>query len=126
MFFMIGRKAFFFLSKFFYVASLTGIAVLLVSDIRHHLALNLLHQRLDAWPLVAAGLSYICLQFASRLSASDRVKGVFLGIAFLLWGGEQLLPSSRLVTVMDEGAVTIFVIDITSIVWARLSEPSQL
>ena len=40
---------------------------------------------------------------------------VFLGLAFVLWGAEQLLPVSRWVTAMDCLVVTIFVIDLSLI-----------
>jgi hypothetical protein len=53
------------------------------------------------------------------------IKGIALGLAFVLWGGEQLLPPSRLVTVMDEGAVTIFVVDVSLIIRQHLSNTAE-
>lgn len=109
------------LSRLFFILALAGIAVLLGTDIVQHFRYTDLHARLDAWPLIAVGLSYITLQIASDHSPADRAKGIFLGIAFLLWGGEQLIDRSRIATLMDEGAVTIFVIDVSLIIWSRLT-----
>ena len=109
------------LSTVFFVLALTGVVALLVTDIVHHLSFSPLHAHLDAWPLTAIGLSYIILQFAGNRNRADQVKGIFLGIAFLLWGGEQLVPPSQMATVMDEGAITIFVVDVSFIIWSRIS-----
>jgi hypothetical protein len=108
------------LSTIFFIMALAGIVVLIGTDILHHLRFSLLHQRLDAWPLTMIGLSYIALNLAGNLSRADRIKGIIMGVAFLLWGGEQLIPPSRISTVMDEGAVTIFVVDVTFIIWSRI------
>jgi len=95
--------------------------VLIGTDIFHGFSVSMLHQRLDSWPLIMIGLSYITLNLSANHSRSDRIKAILLGVAFLLWGGEQLLPSSRIVTLMDEGAVTIFVVDVSFIIWGHLN-----
>ena len=109
------------LSLLLFVLALAGIVALVGTDLLHQYRVTLLHQHLDAWPLILIGLSYIALQVAEKQSHADRAKGIFLGIAFLFWGTEQLLPPSRLVTFLDEGAVTIFVLDVSVIVWSRLN-----
>ncbi len=48
------------------------------------------------------------------------IRGILLGIAFVFWGGEQLLPSSSLVTVMDSIVITIFIVDLGLIIVEHL------
>ncbi len=94
--------------------------MLIATDVLHRYNASVLHQHLDAFPLIMIGLSYITLQFKSARRVD--IKRVLLGVAFLLWGGEQLLPPSQLSTFMDEGAVTIFVLDLSVIVWGHLNK----
>jgi hypothetical protein len=115
-----GYSPVYVLSTIFFIMALGGIVVLLGTDILHHMSFSTLHQHLDAWPLCMIGLSYITLNLEGSRSRADRIKGIFLGVAFLLWGGEQLIPPSRVSTVMDEGAVSIFVIDVSFIIWDRI------
>jgi hypothetical protein len=117
-----GHPPLYVLSTLFFLLALLGIAALLLFDIMHHLSFSSAHQHIAAFPLSMIGLSYVTLNLATRQSRTTQVKGVFLGIAFLLWGGEQLLPSSWITTVMDEGAVAIFVVDVSLIIWGRLSQ----
>lgn len=116
-----GYPPLFALSTLFFILALGGIFMLIATDILHRLSFSPFHQRLDSWPLMMIGLSYITLQLAVSHDRSDQIKGIFLGIAFLLWGGEQLIPPSWLTTLMDEGAVTIFVVDVSVIIWSRLN-----
>jgi hypothetical protein len=109
------------LSTLFFILALGGVVVSVVSDLIHHFALTPTHERIDSWPLIAIGLSYITLHLNAHHRRSDQIKAIFLGFAFVLWGGEQLLPPSRLVTFMDEGAVTIFVVDLSVIIWGHLN-----
>lgn len=117
-----GHAPLYLICSLFFILSVAGIVALLGTDIRHHFNFSPLHQKLDAWPLIMIGLSYIVLQFAIKQTGTDRVKGIFLGIAFLCWGSEQLLPASPLVTILDEGAVTIFVVDVSYIIWDHLNK----
>ena len=73
-----------------------------------------------ALPLMLIGLSYVCLQFSARRTRRELAQGLALGTAFLLWGGEQLLPPTPLVTVMDGAVVTIFVVDLSFIIMEHL------
>jgi len=45
---------------------------------------------------------------------------VLLGLAFVLWGGGQLLPPTSRVTIMDASVVTIFVVDLSLIIVEHL------
>ena len=108
------------LTTLFFLAALVGIAILLVSDGLRHLRFSAAHQRLAAWPLMLIGLSYLSLQLSARRTRGELVKGLLLGLAFILWGGEQLLPPTPLVTVMDSAVVTIFVVDLSFIIVEHL------
>ena len=79
-----------------------------------------LHQQAGAWALIFIGAAYICLQIAIRQSARSRLKGIMLGVAFVLWGTEQFLPAGPLVTAMDSAVVAIFVIDLGLVVADQL------
>ena len=96
--------------------ALLGVVTLLFSDALHHLQFNSSHQQLGAIPLILIGLSYISFQLSARRQRGERVKGLLLGLAFVLWGGEQLLPPNAWVTVMDSLVITIFVVDIALII----------
>ena len=78
------------------------------------------HSHLAAVPLLLIGASYLCLQLSARRTRGEMVQGLLLGGAFVLWGAEQLLPPSRLVTVMDGLVVTIFVADLSAIILEHL------
>ena len=103
-------------SVVFFSLALLGVATLLFSDALHHLQFTSRHQQLGALPLILIGLSYISFQLSARRQSSERIKGLLLGLAFVLWGGEQLLPPSAWVTVMDSLVITIFVVDIALII----------
>jgi len=62
--------------------------------------------------LILIGVSYVSLQLSAKRRWNEKLKGIFLGLAFALWGGEQFLPASRLVTLMDSAVITIFVVDL--------------
>jgi len=108
------------LATLFFGLALAGIAALLLSDAWHRLRPSALHSRMAALPLIMIGLSYACLQFSARRSRRELAQGLALGTAFLLWGGEQLLPPSPWVTLMDCLVVTIFVVDLSFIIAEHL------
>jgi hypothetical protein len=116
-----GYPPLYVLSTLFFIMALGGVVVLVFTDCLHHYDVTAMHQRLDSLPLIMIGLSSMTVHLGTKLNRADRLKGVFLGIAFMLWGGEQLIPPSQISTLMDEGAVTIFVIDVSFIIWSRLS-----
>ena len=118
-----------FISYGLFTLALLGIVALLLGDALHHYKYSLLHQHIAAFPLMFIGLSYISLQFSLKQSVTDTIKSVLLGLAFVLWGGEMLLPGSALVTVMDGAVVTIFVVDLAWVIKDKLligsSQPSE-
>jgi peptidoglycan/LPS O-acetylase OafA/YrhL len=107
-------------STFLLFCALTGIAVMLASDGYHRFVPSSAHQHVGAFPLILIGLSYICMQPTVKRPRSEWVKGVLLGLAFVLWGSEQLLPATQLTTVMDEAVVGIFVVDLGLIILEHL------
>ncbi len=113
------------LSLFLFVSALVALAVLLASDAAHALRLTIFHQQSGAVALIFIGASYICLQLGSGGPWNEKLKGIFLGLAFILWGAEQFLPASRLVTLMDSAVITIFVVDLGLIILGRLKRSDQ-
>lgn len=108
------------LSILLFLAALVSIPVMLLSDAIRHYKFTSTHQHVAAIPLVLIGLSYISLQLSARRTRAEMAKGLLLGIAFVLWGIEQLLPQTPLVTVIDSVVVTIFVIDLSLIIAEHL------
>lgn len=93
---------------------------MLISDGLRHLRFTAVHQHLAAMPLLLIGLSYLCLQMSARRPRGELIKGLLLGLAFVLWGSELLLPPTPLVTLMDGLVVTIFVVDLSFIILEHL------
>jgi hypothetical protein len=110
------------LSGLLFISALASIAVLLLSDMARRYAFNTAHQHTGAFPLIFIGLSYICLQFSAARPLGEVTRGFLLGLAFVMWGTEQLLPASALVTVMDGAVITIFVIDLGLMIFEKLRE----
>ena len=104
------------LSLLLFLLSVGSIVVLLISDVSHALSLTSFHQQAGAMALILIGTSYISLQLSAKRPWNEKLKGVFLGFAFVLWGSEQFLPASRLVTLMDSVVITIFVVDLGLII----------
>jgi hypothetical protein len=110
------KKIFRGLSLLLFLLAVGAIVVLLTSDGFHALRLTSLHQQSSAMALILIGTSYISLQLSSKRRWSEKLKAIFLGLAFALWGSEQFLPASRLVTLMDSAVITIFVVDLGLII----------
>jgi len=112
-------------SLLLFVSALGALAVLLASDAAHALRLTIFHQQSGAVALILIGASYVSLQLSSGGSWNETIKGIFLGLAFILWGGEQFLPASWVVTLMDSAVITIFVVDLGLIILGRLKRSDQ-
>ncbi|HEV8073151.1 MAG TPA: hypothetical protein VGP21_03380 [Opitutaceae bacterium] len=97
-----------------------AIVVLLSSDVSHDLRLTSFHQQSSALALILIGASYISLQLSAKRRWNEKLKGISLGFAFVLWGSEQFLPASRLVTLLDSAVITIFVVDLGLIILDHL------
>jgi hypothetical protein len=107
------------------ISALVGIAAMLLSDAVHHLRPSPVHTHTGAFALLLIGLSYISLQLSVHRPWNELVQGLALGAAFVLWGGEQLLPPSSLVTLMDGMVVTIFVVDLSFIIRDHLRQQNH-
>jgi hypothetical protein len=103
-----------------FISALAGIVTLLIGDGCSHLRLTGLHQRAGALSLMLIGASYISLQLSAKQRSGETLKGILLGVAFLLWGSESFLPPSRWVTAMDSLVVVIFVVDLSLIIVGHL------
>jgi hypothetical protein len=107
-------------SALLFLLALAGITLLWASDARHAFGLTPLHQQVGAWALILIGSSYILLQLAVGRRAGEALKGIALGAAFVLWGGEQFLAPGPAVTAIDSVVITIFVVDLSLIVIGQL------
>lgn len=105
----------------FFILALAGIATLLFFDAVRQLQWTSIHQQAGSLSLMLIGASYICLQLSAKRPWNEMLKGILLGTAFLLWGGEQFLPAGHLVTGMDSAVITIFVIDLGLIILEHLN-----
>lgn len=93
---------------------------LLLSDALNALRQTPIHRQAGAISLMLIGLSYVSLQLSLRRSRSEKIRGVLLGGAFLLWGSGQFLPSSAWATALDTVVVVIFVTDLSSVIVENL------
>jgi hypothetical protein len=98
--------------------------------IRHALPLIVGSQPLTALksaiPLMAIGFSYICLVVILPRTPGQRVIGISVGLAFILWGLEQYLPDQRIVALIDDVVVFLFVLDLAIVVRHNLkSSPGE-
>jgi hypothetical protein len=104
------------LSLLLFLSALAGIIILLFSDVSHALRFTSFHQQTSAAALILIGTSYISLQLSAKRRWTEKLKGIFLGLAFAMWGSEQFLPAGRAVTLMDSAVITIFVVDLGLII----------
>ncbi len=117
------EKPFRALAGLLFAAALAALVLLLSSDFWHHFQPTAHHLRTGALALILVGASFICLQLAAPAGWTEKIKGVLLGLAFVLWGGEQFLPPGSCVTAMDSAVITIFVVDLGLVILGRLRRP---
>lgn len=103
-------------------SAFAALVALLVSDGVHGFRPIDFHQNASAVALMSVGLSYVFLQIVSEEGGRAKLKGVLLGSAFFLWGIEQFIPRGVCATLTDCIVITIFVVDLGSIVIARLRQ----
>jgi hypothetical protein len=97
-------------------AALAALVGLCVSDSFQGFRFTAQHVHYGALALILIGASYVALQVGESRPWAERLKGAALGAAFLMWGVEQLLPPSRIVTIMDFLVISIFVVDLNLII----------
>src|SRR5215472_12625865 len=106
-------KCFQWISAALLVPAWVGLVLLVVTDGLHRFQITAAHQHIVGIALLAVGLAFVAFQVGNRRPARDKVKGALLGAAFMLWGGEQLLPACPVVTAMDALVIAFFVADIS-------------
>ena len=108
------------LSGAFFCLALAALAWLLLTDAWAGFHPSPRHQQAGALALIFVGFSFICLQFYEGGHWKEMLKGLLLGLAFVLWGGEQFLPPGSMVTAVDSAVIAIFVVDLGLVTAGRL------
>lgn len=108
------------LSGILFASALATMLTLLVSDALHALAPTPMHHHAGPFSLILIGSSFIALQISLRRSSVEKLKAIFLGIAFFLWGAGQFLPPGRFATATDTAVMVIFVVDLSLIIIEHL------
>jgi len=107
------------------VLALAAVLGLLVLDVRHGFRLTEGHQKTGALALILIGTSYILVHAGGAAGRGTRLRAIFLGAAFALWGAEQFMPGGAASTVIDSAVIGIFVVDLSFSVARRLKRPDQ-
>lgn len=79
----------------------------------------------SAIPLIAVGFSYFCLILTLPRTPGQRLVGVTVGLAFILWGVEQFLTNAALVAFIDDVVVFFFVVDLTLVIRHNLQRSAD-
>jgi hypothetical protein len=67
-------------------------------------------------PLMAIGISYFILVVTLRRTLGQRLVGIFIGLAFVLWGLEQFLSDQVVISFIDDVVVFLFVVDLSIVI----------
>jgi DNA replication protein DnaC len=70
----------------------------------------------SAIPLIAIGISYFILIISLRRTFGQRLVGIFIGLAFVLWGLEQYLNDKVVISFIDDVVVFLFVVDLSIVI----------
>jgi hypothetical protein len=71
-------------------------------------------------PFDAIGVSYFFLIVTLRRTLGQRLVGIFIGVAFVLWGSEQFLGNQALISFIDDVVVFLFVVDLSIVIRQNL------
>ena len=74
----------------------------------------------SAVPLIAIGISYSILIITLRRTVGQRLVGIFMGLAFVLWGLEQFLSDRAVISFIDDIVVFLFVVDLSIVIRQNL------
>jgi len=74
----------------------------------------------SAVPLIAIGISYSILIITLRRTVGQRLVGIFMGLAFVLWGLEQFLSDHAVISFIDDIVVFLFVVDLSIVIRQNL------
>jgi hypothetical protein len=70
----------------------------------------------SAVPLIAIGISYLVLILSLRRTLGQRLVGISVGLAFVLWGLEQFLTDQAWISFIDDVVVFLFVVDLSIVI----------
>jgi hypothetical protein len=70
----------------------------------------------SAIPLIAIGISYLVLILSLRRTLGQRLVGISVGLAFVLWGLEQFLTDQAWISFLDDVVVFLFVVDLSIVI----------
>jgi hypothetical protein len=70
------------------------------------------HDLLAAFPLATIAFAYLLYQAVLRPSRAEVGKAGLLAIAFLLWAANQFWPDLKEATLLNDGAIALFVLDV--------------
>jgi DNA replication protein DnaC len=71
-------------------------------------------------PLMAIGISYFILILTLRRPLGQRLVGIFMGLAFVLWGLEQFLNDKWVISFIDDVVVFLFIADLSIVIRQNL------
>jgi hypothetical protein len=94
------------------VVTLASVAALLAWDAFPQLFPAGAHGVLAAFPLAMIAIAYLAYQAAQRPVPAEMLKAVLLAAAFLLWAANQFWPELRAATLLNDGAIGLFVLDV--------------
>ncbi len=80
----------------------------------------------SAIPLILAGASFACLQFAVPRTRPQIVLGLSASSAFILWGIEQFVTNRLLASCIDDLVVFLFVLDLSLVVYGQIRNPASI
>jgi DNA replication protein DnaC len=103
-----------------WVAILTASFIILRHALQLITGLPLLISLKSGIPLIAIGISYFVLILTLRRAPGQRLVGILIGLAFVLWGSEQFLREKSLISYIDDVVVFLFVIDLSIVIRQNL------
>jgi hypothetical protein len=106
-------------SMAFLALAAAAVLALIFFDLFHRGELSAGHKAAAAAALMMIGLSYVCIHLGARPPGHELWKAVLLGSAFVVWGLEQFVAPSVVVTFIDTVVVSIFVADLGASVLKR-------
>ena len=76
---------------------------------------------LAALPLVLVALSYLAYQGLRQPGPRELLKAALLAAAFMFWAANQLMPQSRVATLLNDVAIVLFALDVFLVIvgWPR-------
>jgi hypothetical protein len=74
-------------------------------------------------PLILIGVSFGFIQFAFPRTVGQRLLGLSVGTAFILWGAEQYISDPGVVAFMDDVVMFLFVLDLGLVIAGLLRAP---